>query len=50
MVHFSGKSFRLGEKIRLDESAHEPSLDLKSCVTKGAPKKCKESVNLTQIL
>jgi len=24
LAHFSGKSFRLGEKIRLDESAHEP--------------------------
>ena len=44
MVHFSGKSFRLGEKIRLDESAHDATLDPKSHVTKGPPEKCKESV------
>ena len=50
MVHFSGKSFRHGEKIRLHKSAHETNLGFKSHVTKGPPEKCKESVFWIQIL
>jgi len=50
LVHFSGKSFRLGEKIRLHKSAHETNLGFKSHVTKGPPEKCKESVFWIQIL
>ena len=50
LVHFSGKSFRHGEKIRLHKSAHETNLGFKSHVTKGLPEKCKESVFWIQIL
>ena len=50
MVNFSGKLLRHGEKIRLPESAHETNLGFKSHVTKGPPKKCKESVFGIQIL
>ena len=50
LVHFSGKSFRHGEKIRLHKSAHETNLGFKSHVTKGPPEKCKESVFWIQIL
>ena len=50
MTRFSGKSLRLGEKIRLHKSAHETNLGFKSHVTKGPPEKCKESVFWIQIL
>ena len=50
MTCFSGKSLRLGEKIRLHESAHETNFGFKSHVTKGPPEKCKESVFWIQIL
>ena len=40
-VHFSGKSFRLGEKIRLDESAHDTTLDPKGTSRKACLKSAK---------
>ena len=41
LVHFSGKSFRLGEKIRLHRSAHEPHLDPKVTSRKARLKSAK---------
>jgi len=41
MVRFSGKSFRLGEKIRLDESAHDTTLDPKGTSRKACLKSAK---------
>ena len=41
LVHFSGKSFRLGEKIRLDESAHDATLDPKVTSRKARLKSAK---------
>ena len=40
-VHFSGKSFRHGEKIRLDESAHDATLDPKGTSRKARLKSAK---------
>jgi len=41
MMYFSGKSFRLGEKIRLDESAHDATLDPKVTSRKARLKSAK---------
>ena len=41
LAHFSGKSFRLGEKIRLHGSAHEPHLDPKVTSRKARLKSAK---------
>jgi len=41
LAHFSGKSFRLGEKIRLDESAHDATLDPKVTSRKARLKSAK---------
>jgi len=40
-VYFSGKSFRHGEKIRLDESAHDATLDPKVTSRKARLKSAK---------
>ena len=41
LVHFLGKSFRLGEKIRLDESAYDATLDPKGTSRKARLKSAK---------